>query len=150
MAARKPDDRGTLDFSVLAARLPLIAGGFGAAIAAALFIGLRVGVDKWKDPAWAGKGAIDAQIALFNKGLDPAFGLSVLLALFVVLVGEVTRFRFALYYMAGGGLAVVAAAYAMGLDRAGVTADRMILWQVYATAGILGGAVYWLIAARNR
>ncbi len=130
-------------------RLAVVLLGFAAGLASALAVGLRVGVDKWKDPAMAGKGTIDAQLALFQKGLDPVFALSIGLAAFVVFVGEMTRFRFALYYMAGGGLAVVAAAYGLGLERAGVMADRMILWQVYATAGILGGAVYWLIAARK-
>lgn len=154
MARRKPKDEvpegPRLDPASLIPRLPIIAAGFAGAIGAALFVGLRVGVEKWKDPAWAGKGWIDAQLALFHKGLDPAFALALMLAALVILVGEITRFRFALYYMAGGGLAVTAAAYAMGLEKAGVSADRMILWQVYATAGILGGAVYWLIAARHR
>jgi hypothetical protein len=129
------------------ARATMMLAGFVAAVAAAVWVGTRVGVERWKTAA-PGQALFDAQLALAAKGASPDFAVAVIAAVIAIGAAEHMRIRFTLYYMAVGGLAVVATAYAMGLDRAGVSADRTILWQVYATAGILGGAVYWLIAGR--
>jgi hypothetical protein len=133
----------------LVARVAVMAAGFLAATAAAIAIGTRVGVDRWKDGIWAGKPAFEAQLALAQHGFHPAFVMSVVLALAGIAAAEMLRVRFTLVYMAIGGLAVVAAAYLMGVERAGTGVDRMVIWQVYATAGILGGAIYWLVAGRS-
>ena len=71
-------------------------------------------------------------------------------ALLVVIVGEVARIRSALYYILGGGLALsalplLARSGSFGQDLAGIG----LIWQVFATAGFAGGAVYWLLAGRN-
>lgn len=127
-------------------RIPLILVAFTCGVVAAIAVGTSVGVGIWKDAAWTGKAGYEGQLALFQKGMNPAFAISVLLAAAAVAAAEFYRIRFTLYYLVTGGLAVVAAAYAMG-SAAGIEAP-MTLWRVYATAGILGGAIYWLIAGR--
>ena len=71
-------------------------------------------------------------------------------AVLVIIIGEIARIRSALYYVAGGGLAMAAlpllqrtASVPGGLAQVG------LVWQVFATAGFVGGIVYWLIAGRH-
>ena len=129
-------------------RLPVVALGLAAGVVAALAVGTRVGMDIWKDATLSAKPAMEAQLALIQRGLDPAYALSFVIVGLAIAAAEYFRIRFTLYYMAAGGLAVVAAAYAMGATKAGIV-DPMTMWKVYATAGILGGAIYWLVAGRN-
>ena len=71
-------------------------------------------------------------------------------ALLVVIVGEVARIRSALYYVAGGGLAMAAMPFlARSASFDGGLAQLGLIWQVFATAGFAGGIVYWLIAGRR-
>ncbi|MDZ4841514.1 MAG: hypothetical protein SH859_05135 [Hyphomicrobium aestuarii] len=132
----------------LTERAPLIAVGLACGVAAAIAVGTRVGIDQWKVPVVADKSGIEAQLALLSIGLNPAYLVTAVLVAVAIVVAEWFRIRFTLYYMVAGGLAVVAAAYAMGLQQAGAQ-DPMVLWKVYATAGVLGGAIYWLIAGRR-
>ncbi len=68
----------------------------------------------------------------------------------VVIVGEVARIRSWLYYMIGGGLALAALPLLGRINDAGVAAmPDAAVWQVLATAGFVGGLVYWIIAGRN-
>lgn len=71
-------------------------------------------------------------------------------ALLVVIVGEAARIRSAVYYLVGGGaaLAVVPLLLRMG-QQGGVMEQSPMVWQVLATAGFVGGLVYWLLAGRN-
>lgn len=71
-------------------------------------------------------------------------------ALLVIVVGEVARIRATTYYMVGGGAAVaalplLARSGSLGTD----LAQFGLVWQVFATAGFVGGFVYWLIAGRS-
>ena len=67
--------------------------------------------------------------------------IPLLIALAVVVAGEVARIRSALYYVGGGGLAVSAIPLLLN--------GSALNWQVVATAGFAGGAIYWLFAGRR-
>lgn len=84
------------------------------------------------------------------QGLNLSFATTLLLAIIVVIIGEVARIRSGLFYIAGGGLAVAAAPLLIELQRHGGTANLPgFIWQVFATAGFCGGALYWMIAGRK-
>ena len=70
-------------------------------------------------------------------------------ALLLVIIGEVARVRQSMFYVIGGGLALVAVPFIARLGDASVLKASATLWQVFATAGFAGGFVYWLIAGRN-
>lgn len=109
--------------------------------------------------AMAGRGPdtanLSAIIDLMRQGQVLLSGLTILPAVLVVIVGEVARIRSALYYIVGGGLAFAAvpllARY--GQAPAGASLSSLLpptlVWQVFATAGFLGGWVYWFLAGRN-
>lgn len=87
-------------------------------------------------------------IELVREGSVLATGLTIVPAVALVIIGEVARIRSSLFYIAGGGLALVAIPF---LARAG--ADFAVpppaVWQVFATAGFAGGWLYWLLAGRR-
>ncbi len=109
--------------------------------------------------AMAGRGpdsaSLGAVIDLMRQGQVLLSAMTVVPALLVVIVGEVARIRSMLYYVVGGGLAFVAvpvmARY--GQAAAGASLSSMLpptlVWQVFATAGFLGGWVYWMLAGRK-
>ena len=109
--------------------------------------------------AAAGKGPESATLMglfeLMREGRMLMSAMTFVPAIAVVVIGEVARIRSVLYYLVGGGLALVAvpvlARY--GQMPAGGSAASLIpptlVWQVFATAGFLGGWVYWLLAGRN-
>jgi hypothetical protein len=109
--------------------------------------------------AMAGRGpdtvSLGAVIDLLRQGQVLLSGLTILPALAVVVIGEVGRIRSSLYYIIGGGLAFAAvpllARY--GQSPAGAPLSTIVpptlVWQVFATAGFLGGWVYWFLAGRN-
>ena len=70
-------------------------------------------------------------------------------ALLLVIAGEVARIRQSMYYVIGGGLALLAVPFIARLGDASVLKASVTLWQVFATAGFAGGFVYWLLAGRN-
>ncbi len=94
---------------------------------------------------------IDAIFGLFGHGVLLASGLTILPALALVIVGEVVRIRSALYYVLGGGAAMVAIPLLIrfGQEGTGNNPDLITVWQVFATAGFAGGLVYWLVAGRK-
>jgi hypothetical protein len=100
-------------------------------------------------------GSVLAIIDLMRQGQLLLSAMTIVPALIVVIVGEVARIRSVLYYIIGGGLALAAvpllARY--GQASAGASLQSVIpptlVWQVFATAGFLGGWVYWLLAGRN-
>jgi hypothetical protein len=76
--------------------------------------------------------------------------VTLLPALAVVLIGEVGRIRSVLYYIGGGGAASALfplLAY-LGPSPADEPTTPAVL-QVLATAGFVGGFVYWLLAGRR-
>ena len=95
----------------------------------------------------------DSVFAIFDfvsQGFVLATSMTLLPAFIIVLVGEVARIRAVLYYILGGGLALVSVPV---LARYGDTADLILpstlVLQVFATAGFAGGFVYWLLAGRR-
>lgn len=109
--------------------------------------------------AMAGRGPDSASLMaildLLRQGQILVSGLTIIPAVLVVVVGEVARIRSVLYYIVGGGLAFVAvpvlARYGQAAAGASITTlmPPTLVWQVFATAGFLGGWVYWFLAGRN-
>jgi hypothetical protein len=99
----------------------------------------------------AGADGIDAIFGIFSHGVLLASGLTILPALALVIIGEVVRIRSTLYYVLGGGAALVAIPLLVrfGQEGGNNTPDLIAVWQVFATAGFAGGFVYWLVAGRN-
>ncbi|MCV0370618.1 MULTISPECIES: hypothetical protein [Filomicrobium] len=89
----------------------------------------------------------DVLFGLMEDGILLVAGATIIPALAVVVIGEVARIRSVIYYVVGGGIALVSiplfSGFASGFGAADVT-----LWQVFATAGFAGGFVYWLLAGR--
>ncbi len=79
-----------------------------------------------------------------------AQAITLLPAIFVVLIGEIARIRSVYYYVVCGGLAAVSAPL---LARIGTTGamdlPAVAVWQVFATGGFIAGFVYWLLAGRR-
>ncbi|MFM9938276.1 MAG: hypothetical protein ACKVP7_02120 [Hyphomicrobiaceae bacterium] len=70
--------------------------------------------------------------------------------LLLVVVGEVVRIRSSTYYIVGGGAALAALPLLIRSGTIGSDLSQIgLIWQVFATAGFVGGFVYWLIAGRN-
>jgi hypothetical protein len=87
---------------------------------------------------------------LWGQGLLLATGLTLIPALFVVIVGEIARIRTLIYYVVGGGLALAAMPVLARMSESGnVVIPETTVLQFFATAGFAGGFVYWLIAGRN-
>jgi hypothetical protein len=78
-------------------------------------------------------------------------GLTLLPACLVALVGEIARLRSALYYIVGGGLsiAVIPLLARLAPEAQAGAGAQILSWQLLATAGFVGGLVYWLIAGRR-
>jgi hypothetical protein len=93
----------------------------------------------------APEAGFEALVELLSGGIRIATGLTLLPALAVIVVGEVGRIRSALYYVAGGGLALTALPFLARLD----ALPEPVVWQVFATAGFAGGLAYWLLAGRR-
>jgi hypothetical protein len=92
----------------------------------------------------------DRIFAMMDQGLLLAASVTVIPALLVVIVGEIGRIRSIIYYIVGGGLALIATPLLARYGQAGgLGSPEAVVWQVLATAGFVGGFVYWLIAGRN-
>lgn len=98
-----------------------------------------------------GEAAIEAMFELMRGGVALIGAATIVPALLVVIVGEVARIRSAYYYVLGGGasLAAVPLIARLGQAAGAGTLPATSLWQVFATAGFLGGLVYWLLAGRR-
>jgi hypothetical protein len=109
--------------------------------------------------AAAGRGpdsaSVLAIIDLMRQGQLLLSAMTIVPALIVVIVGEVARIRSMLFYIIGGGLAMAAvpllARYGQAAPGASLQSmmPTTLVWQVFATAGFLGGWVYWMLAGRN-
>lgn len=135
-------------------RLILVPLAFVLAGALSTFVLVTLGLERITQAA-SGRGdelgGLSVLIDLVRAGGALASGLTIVPALAVVVIGEVARLRSSVYYIVGGGLAVVAIPLLAGI---GGTGDPSVLrtpvvWQVCATAGFAGGWLYWLIAGRK-
>ena len=144
-------------FSTLG-RLIWVPIAFAISAAGTVFFLVMISKERVFD-AMAGRGADSASlmavIDLMGQGRILLSGLTIIPALLVVIVGEVARIRSVLYYVVGGGLAFAAvpllARYGQSAPGASLSTllPPTLVWQVFATAGFLGGWVYWFLAGRN-
>ncbi|MDX2259617.1 MAG: hypothetical protein NW205_11970 [Hyphomicrobiaceae bacterium] len=138
--------------SVLSAigRMILVVIGFALALAAAGFVVVTLGLERFTHLAHRDGGelaGIEAMTRLIEQGLVLAAGLTIVPALLAVIVGEVVRIRSATYYVVAGGVA--AAAVPMLAANAAAGPASGAFWPVLATAGFAGGFMYWLVAGRS-
>lgn len=117
------------------------------------FVLFTLGLERITGALQGNRSGDDVIVAMFDltqQGLLLATGLTLIPALVVVIVGEIARIRSAIYYVAGGGLALAAMPMLARMTESGnVVIPETTVWQVFATAGFAGGFVYWLIAGRN-
>lgn len=134
-------------------RIIMVPVGFLLAAGVTIFVIISLGQERIVQ-AVTGRGPDEVTL---NAGFDLArlaytlLSVQTLLpALLLVIVGEVARFRSAMYYVIGGGaaLAVVPLMARLGQPLSALALSPVV-WQVMATAGFAGGFVYWLIAGRN-
>lgn len=134
-------------------RLVLVPLGFVLATAAAAFILFSLGMEKVTH-AVHGRDADFADIQRVWGMLKDLKGLATFATLapplLLVIIGEVARIRSSTYYIVGGGASLAALPL---LARSGSLGDSLaqigIIWQVFATAGFVGGFVYWMVAGRR-
>lgn len=134
-------------------RLVMVPLGFGLGMAAAIAILLSLGLEKVTH-AVHGR---DIDFAAWQQVIDLAKGVHSLAtvatiapAILLVIVGEVGRIRSSTYYILGGGAALAALPLLARSGSLGGDLSQIgLIWQVFATAGFVGGFVYWLIAGRR-
>jgi len=128
--------------------------------AAGILIAFSIGQERLIQAAGGQRGLLDWATALL---LDPrqllgvvhvagsfASALTIIPAVLLIIVGEVARIRSALYYVAGGGLAIAAVPLLMRtLQSSGTLSIALPVLQILATAGFAAGFVYWLLAGRS-
>jgi hypothetical protein len=91
-----------------------------------------------------------AIIDLVGQGVVLASGVTLLPAIAIVLIGEISRIRSAVYYILGGGAALVSVPLLARFGQSGdLVLPNPVVWQVFATAGFAGGFIYWLMAGRR-
>jgi hypothetical protein len=134
-------------------RILLLPIAFVLASLAALFVILTLGHERIIQGVAASRpdeATIDAMFDLLRLGLSFASAQSVLPALLVVIGGEVARIRSVLYYVVGGGAALVVVPLLFRLGQpTGALDVSTAAFQVLAVGGFAGGFVYWLLAGRN-
>lgn len=115
------------------------------------FIVVRLGLERMTHALHNNDDAVVTVTTWIWQGFGLSFATTLLLALAVVIIGEVARIRSGLFYIAGGGLAVAAAPLLIEVQRHGGSTANLpaFIWQVFATAGFAGGALYWMIAGRK-
>lgn len=125
----------------------LIAGAIGGLVLVTL--GLER-ITQATQGRWQDGDTIGGLYELVVQGHLLVSGLTLIPALAIVIIGEVARIRSMLYYVLGGGLALVAVPLLARYGDAGaISSMPIVVWQVFATAGFAGGWIYWLIAGRN-
>jgi hypothetical protein len=134
-------------------RILLLPIAFVLASLASLFVILTLGHERIIQGIAARRpdeATIEAMFGLLRLGLSFASAQSLLPALLVVIGGEVARIRSVLYYVVGGGAALVAVPLLSRLSQPIGTLDiSTAAFQVLAVGGFAGGFVYWLLAGRN-
>lgn len=132
-------------------RLLLVPLGFAAGVAVAAVVLVTLGSEQITQAL-----SSDPQISIRDTyGLARQLLLLVsaatlIPAVLIIIVGEVARIRSAYYYVIGGGAALCAIpAMAWAAEMGTSTFPPSIVWQVFATAGFLGGLAYWAVAGRG-
>lgn len=125
----------------------LLSGAF------ALFILFSLGMERITEAMHNTGGDLnefDVVLRLAESGFLLASGLTLIPAVALVIIGEVARIRSSVYYIIGGGMALVTIPLLSRLgDTATFTMPEMATWQIFATAGFAGGLAYWALAGRR-
>ena len=134
-------------------RLIVVPLGFVLGLAAAIAALLTIGLERFTH-ATHGRDVDVARVgellAFLRDAASLASAATLVPAVLLVIVGEVARIRSAGYYIVGGGLAVAAIPLIARSGSLGRDLSQLgLVWQVFATAGFLGGAVYWFVAGRR-
>lgn len=133
-----------------AGRVIVVAAGFVAAVLAAAFVAFRLGIERVTGALYNDQDPLGTVLDWVWHGAHLSLYVALVMAVLTVIVGEVARVRSALFYIAGGGIAVAAAPLLQAVHTAAPgQALPAFIWQVFATAGFVGGGVYWLIAGRR-
>jgi len=122
-----------------------------ACLAAGMVIVLAILFPDWSDMA-LGPVDPDALNVVFAFGFIFVSGFALLPALLVVLITEAFSIRGALTYAAGGALAGLACYLGLvPFDPATMTFHGIVRrhLEIMMGAGVIAGAVYWLIAGRK-
>ena len=140
-------------------RIILVPLGFILALGTALFILFTLGQERIIHEMAGGGGGIgddwiDMATNIMTNAelfLSLASAFTIVPALLLIIIGEVSRIRSSIYYIVGGG-AVLAAIPV--LARLASSTETFILpsatiLQIFATAGFAAGLVYWLVAGRT-
>jgi hypothetical protein len=133
-------------------RMILVPLAFLCAGLAAAFILVTLGQERLVQALGGGgvdEKSIDAAFDILKIALALLSVKPLLPALLLIIIGEVARIRSYIYYIAGGGVALLAVPVIARLGQNSALAVSPVTWQVFATAGFAAGAVYWLIAGRN-
>jgi hypothetical protein len=135
-------------------RVIVVSMAFIVSAAAAIFVFVTLGLEHASQAMYGeggeGLNSLPALMDFLWQAYVLTSTVTLLPALAVVLIGEVGRIRSVLYYVAGGGAASTLfplLAY-LGPSPAGEPTTPVV-WQVLATAGFVGGFVYWLLAGRR-
>ena len=118
---------------------------------------LTLGAERLVHQAHAISGSPSDQVDIMVGWLDQGVflfsvvsALTLLPAVLLVIVGEVGRIRSLIYYVLGGGIAMVAVPLATRFhERSDLPLPPATLLQLLATAGFAAGLVYWLLAGRR-
>jgi hypothetical protein len=133
-------------------RLIMVPLAFLFAMLAASAVLLSLGLER-VTVAMAGSDgdeAIGTVFGVVKYGWILSSGVTLLPACLIVLAGEIARIRSAIYYIVGGGISLVAVPLLARLGpQAAGSGAAIFSWQVFATAGFVGGFVYWLLAGRR-
>lgn len=134
-------------------RLIWVPLSFLIAVAATAFMLVSLGSERITQ-ALAGRGlpedSLPAMLELAMEAGRLVSALTIAPAVLVIVIGEVARIRGWLYYVLGTGAALVAVPLLAKLGQAGPLALPAVpVMQVFATAGFVGGFVYWLLAGRS-
>ncbi|HUS95794.1 MAG TPA: hypothetical protein VMX97_03540 [Hyphomicrobiaceae bacterium] len=132
-------------------RLILVPLGFVLGALAAVAVLLSLGSERITQAISAnGDVSLTETWALLQSAVVLTSAMTLVPALLLVIAGEVARIRTIYYYVAGGGAALAATPLIARFGEAGAfSMPNPAVWQVFATAGFLGGFVYWLIAGRS-
>jgi hypothetical protein len=133
-------------------RLIMVPLAFLFAVLAASAVLLTLGLER-VTVAMTGDDGVEAVGTVFGVlkyGWVLSSGVTLLPACLIVLAGEIAHVRSVLYYIVGGGLSLVAIPLLARLDPSTVSTGAAVFsWQLFATAGFVGGLTYWLVAGRK-
>jgi hypothetical protein len=134
-------------------RIIVVAFGFVVAAIIAAIVLVTLGLERATQVA-QGKdvlgNSIEGVVDFLQASARLVSAMTLVPALALVVIGEVARIRSALYYVIGGGVALVAIPlFARFATAGGGPMPALMVWQIFATAGFAGGYVYWLVSGRR-